>query len=106
MIGPIGRIGRMMAVRPAQVSYGYGFGVVFGPDAELALAQEVLVVQQELSRLARATLTSRSSVWLEVAAARLPSAMFWRPLRAACTIWSFVRERGSTKRSQNFTVAS
>jgi hypothetical protein len=41
-----------------------------------------------------------------VAAARLPSATFWRPLRAACTIWSTVRERGSRKRAQNFTVAS
>jgi hypothetical protein len=36
-----------------------------------------------------------------VAAARLPSAMFWRPERAACTIWSTVRERESTNFSQN-----
>ena len=33
--------------------------------------------------------------------ALLPSAMFCRPLRAACTIWSLMRARGSRKRSQN-----
>jgi hypothetical protein len=37
----------------------------------------------------------------EVAEARLPSAMFCRPLRAACTIWSLIRVRGGRKRSQN-----
>jgi hypothetical protein len=38
--------------------------------------------------------------------ARLPSAIFCRPLRAACTILSTVRERLSTKRPQKDTVAS
>jgi hypothetical protein len=51
--------------------------------------------------LERATLSRRNSVCEEVAAARLPSARFWRPLRAACTIWSTVRERGSRNFSQN-----
>ena len=46
------------------------------------------------------------TVWLEVAEARLPSAMFWRPLRAAWTIWSRVRERRSMKWSQKKTVPS
>ena len=43
---------------------------------------------------------------VEVAEARLPSAMFCRPDRAACTIWSTVRDRGSRNFSQNQTVAS
>ena len=58
------------------------------------------------ARLARATPISLSSVFLEVPEAMLPSAMFCRPLRAACTIWSCVRERLSMKRSQKRTVAS
>jgi hypothetical protein len=32
--------------------------------------------------------------------------MFCLPLRAAWTIWSYVRERGSMKRSQKAFVAS
>jgi hypothetical protein len=52
------------------------------------------------------TLISRSSAWLELAEARLPSEMFWRPLRAAGTIWSHVRERSSMNRLQKATVGS
>ncbi|OQC67466.1 MAG: hypothetical protein BWX48_00704 [Verrucomicrobia bacterium ADurb.Bin006] len=37
---------------------------------------------------------------------RLPSALFLLPLRAACTIWSWVRDSGLMKRSQKRTVAS
>jgi hypothetical protein len=43
---------------------------------------------------------------LDVPEIWLPSAMFLLPLRAACTIWSWVRERRSMKRSQKRTVAS
>ena len=57
-------------------------------------------------RLARATLVSFISVLREVAAAPLPSLMLRTPLRAACTIWSCVRERLSMNRSQKTTVAS
>jgi hypothetical protein len=70
------------------------------------VAQVVLVVEQQFLKAGAATFTRRSSVCEEVAEQRLPSAMFCRPERAACTIWSTVRERGSTKRSQNQTVAS
>ena len=52
------------------------------------------------------TLVSFTSVSLEVAEARLPSAIFCTPLRAACTIWSWVRERLSINRSQKMTVPS
>jgi hypothetical protein len=51
-------------------------------------------------------LSKRNSVCEEVAAARLPSAMFCRPDRPACTIWSTVRERASRNFSQNQYVAS
>ena len=50
--------------------------------------------------------TSFSSIFLDVPLTWLPSAMFLLPLRAACTIWSWVRDFGSMNRSQNFTVAS
>jgi hypothetical protein len=56
--------------------------------------------------LARATPTSFNSSFFDVPLTWLPSAMFLFPLRAACTIWSRVRERGSIKRLQNTTVAS
>jgi len=58
------------------------------------------------SRLARATPTSLSSVFLEVPEAWLPSAIFCLPLRAAWIIWSVVRDLGLINRSQNFIVAS
>jgi hypothetical protein len=57
-------------------------------------------------RLARATLVSSISLLRDVAAAPLPSLMLRTPLRAACTIWSWVRDRLSMNRSQNTTVAS
>jgi hypothetical protein len=57
-------------------------------------------------KLARATLVSFISIFLEVVAAPLPSEMFRTPLRAACTIWSWVRLLLSMKRSQKTTVAS
>jgi hypothetical protein len=41
------------------------------------------------------------AVWDEAAAARLPSAIFWRPERAAWIIWSTVRDRESMNFSQN-----
>jgi hypothetical protein len=43
---------------------------------------------------------------LEVPEATLPSAMFCLQLLAACTIWSWVRERRSISRLQKTTVAS
>jgi len=51
-------------------------------------------------------LVSLISLSFEVADAMLPSMMFCLPDRAAWTIWSRVRLRLSTKRSQNQTVAS
>jgi len=69
-------------------------------------AQVVAIVFEKFFELARATLVSLSSVSLEVPLAWLPSRMFCLPERAACTIWSRVRERLSTKRSQKRTVPS
>jgi hypothetical protein len=43
----------------------------------------------------RATFVSFSSVFFDVAEATLPSARFCFPLRAACTIWSWLRDRRS-----------
>lgn len=57
-------------------------------------------------RLARAMLVSFISDFREVAARPLASLILRTPLRAACTIWSCVRERLSMKRSQKATVAS
>jgi hypothetical protein len=51
--------------------------------------------------MARATLRSRSSVYEEAAAEWLASVMFYRPERAACTIWPTNRERGSKNFSRN-----
>jgi hypothetical protein len=53
-----------------------------------------------IKRLARATPTNFNSVFLEVPDAMLPSAMFCLPLRAACTIWSWVRLRRLIQWSQ------
>ena len=50
--------------------------------------------------------STRTRVSFEVAARSEPSMMFCRPDRAACTIWSAMRERGSRNFSQNQTVAS
>lgn len=47
------------------------------------------------SRLARATFVSFNSIFFEVPDAWRPSAMFWTPESAACTIWSWVRLRRS-----------
>jgi len=58
------------------------------------------------SKLARATFVSFSSIFLDVPLAFDPSAMFCTPLRAACTIWSWVRLRRSTYRSQKRAVTS
>ena len=72
----------------------------------MPVTQEIFVVKQQFLEVERATFINRSSVCDEVAEARLPSAMFCLPERAACTIWSTVRERRSRNLSQNQTVAS
>jgi hypothetical protein len=97
-IGRICRIVLCAAVVLRDSADGYGFGAIARPRWESAVAEEIFVVEQQLMR--------RSSVCEEVADARLPSAMFWRPERAAWIIWSTVRERGSMNFSQNQTVAS
>jgi len=56
------------------------------------LAEIVFVVKEEFTKAGPGTPVSLSSVFLEVAEARLPSAIFWTPLRAAWTIWSWVRD--------------
>ena len=63
-------------------------------------------MELKLVGVARATLVSLSSDFFEVPEAWLPSAMFCTPLRAACTIWSWVRLRRSMQRLQNRTVTS
>lgn len=76
------------------------------PPGQIPLPQKIFVVEPQLLKLARATLVSLSSDFFEVPEAWLPSAMFCTPLRAACTIWSRVRLRWSTYRSQKRTVTS
>ena len=82
--------------------------------AQAALFQKILfqpakLLVQQIIRLvnqADEKLVSLSSASLEVPEMRLPSAMFLLPLRAACTIWSWVRDLMLMTRSQKRTVAS
>ena len=46
-IGRIGQIRRIRRVGKPQFPNGFGFGVVFAPGAELAVAQEILVVEEQ-----------------------------------------------------------
>lgn len=70
------------------------------------MAEEVLAVAQQFFEAGAPTLVSLISVLFDVPEATLPSSMLRTPLRAACTIWSWVRERRSMNRSQKITVAS
>jgi hypothetical protein len=79
----------------AGVDQGGAAVVVAGPFGEIALPQKIFVIELKFFEAARATLVNFSSNFFEVPLAWLPSAMFWTPLRAACTIWSCVRLRFS-----------
>ena len=97
-VGPIVLVGHLGA--GAEAADEEGLGGVFGPEAEIAGAEVVAVVLEELARLARATFISLSSFSLEVPEASLPSTMFCFPERAVCTIWSTVRSPRLRKRWQ------
>ena len=58
--------------------------VVFLPNGQLLCSQKIFIIDENPSKLTRATLVSLISVSLDVANAILASAIFCLPLRAAC----------------------
>lgn len=71
------------------LAHGEGFFGILVPDSQAVLDEIAFVVFASSSeKLALVTLVSLISVFLEVAAAPLPSLVLRTPLRAAWTIWS------------------